>query len=382
MNYDYAQKEFELFIELYQMIADFAAEHPMDTHPTSTDAAECQNNIQTAMRKLGQTPYLKLAVEEVRDFNGATTLMGAMEGVAAASPSLYLSAGYSAHVLGRAIAKWGNEDNQKTFLRPLLSGESLGAIALCEETVNVDNDPLTTAGERQEGGIVLNGRKQFVVNAPVASVIGVVGLFDGKPALFLVEKDAPGLTLDAPVDAFGYKGAAISGLRLENCPIDEDRIIVCNDKENMVATIRLWENQVLIGASIGLAKTAFESARDYAKTHRTGGKPIIAYQEIGFKLSEMLTLYQASQLLAIRAAWTFENKPREAGDLTLCAKAFCAESAAQLAGEAIKIMGSSAYFGVNPVERAYCCSRYGEIFGTSTELSRVKIGDAALGIKT
>lgn len=377
MNYDYSKKEFELFIELYQTVSAYSAEHPMDTGED-----ECRKNIQAAMKQLGQTPYLKLAIADIDGFYGTTTLMGAMEAVAAVSPSLYLSAEYSVRVLGRAIARWGNETLKKTFLDPLLSGESLGALALCEETVNVDNDPLATIGERRDGGIVLNGRKQFVVNAPVASVVGVVGLLDDKPALFLVETGAPGMTIDdTPGDALGYKGVAISGLHLRNCVVQEDRVIQCGPKENMTAILRLYENQVLMGASIGLAKASFEAARDYAKNHRTGGKPIIAYQEIGFKLSEMLTLYQASQLLAIRAAWTFENKPKEAGDLSLCAKVFCAESASQVAGEAMKILGSSAYFGANPVERAYCCARYGEVFGTSTELSRVKIGDAALGVK-
>lgn len=377
MNYDYSKKEFELFIELHQLVSAHSAEHPMDT-----GADECRKNIQGAMQQLGQTPYLKLAIEDIDGFYGTTTMMGAMEAVAAVSPSLYLSAEYSVRVLGRAIARWGSESLKKTFLAPLLSGESLGALALCEQTVNVDNDPLATTGDRRNGGVVLNGTKQFVVNAPVASVVGVVGLLDDKPALFLVEKGAPGMTInELPGDALGYKGAAISGVHLENCAVGEDRVIQCGPKENMTAILRLYENQVLMGASIGLAKASFEAARDYAKNHRTGGKPIIAYQEIGFKLSEMLTLYQAAQLLAIRAAWTFENKPKEADELSLCAKVFCAESAAQVAGEAMKILGSSAYFGANPVERAYCCARYGEVFGTSTELSRVKIGDAALGVK-
>jgi alkylation response protein AidB-like acyl-CoA dehydrogenase len=376
MNYDYSQKEFELFIELYQMLKDYSADHPMDS-----GSQECAENIMGAIKILGQTPYFRFAMENVEGYNGAVTAMGAMEVVAAVSPSLYLSAEYSTRVLGRAIDRWGDENQKKRFLEPLLSGTHLGALALCEQTVNVDNEPLITTGSKQGSNVSISGKKQFVVNGPVAEIFGVVGIYEGKAAVFLVDKKASGLVIEEKAEALGYKGAAISGVSLEDCTIEESRVICCSGKEDMVGLLRLWENQALIGASLGLMRTAFESARDYAKSHRTGGKPIIAYQEIGFKLAEMLTLYQSSQLLATRAAWTLEKMPKEAVDLTLCAKVFCAESAAQVSGDAMKIMGSSAFFGSNPVEHAYCCARYAEIFGTSSELSRVKIGDAALGLK-
>ncbi len=376
MNYEYSQKEFELLIELFQMVTDFAADHPMDS-----GTADCRQNIQEALEKLGQTPYLKLGVEHVEEYNGVVTLMGAMEVVALVSPSLFLSAEYGVRVLGRALAKWGSQQQKDEFLRPLVSGTAMGAMALCEKTVNVDNEPLATTGEKQGDKIIINGRKQFVVNGPVAKIIGIAGTYDGKPAIFIVDKDTPGLVNHETEGALGYKGTAVSEITLTDCAVDETRVIGCSEKENMVSSLRLWENQVLTGASLGLMRASFENARDHAKSHRTGGKPIIAYQEVGFKLAEMLTLFQTSQMLAIRAAWTSETSPKEAVDLTLCAKVFCTESAAQVSGEAMRILGSSAYFGSNPVERAYCCARYGEIFGTSTELSRVKLGDAALGIK-
>jgi alkylation response protein AidB-like acyl-CoA dehydrogenase len=128
-------------------------------------------------------------------------------------------------------------------------------------------------------------------------------------------------------------------------------------------------------------KTAFESARSYAKSHKTGGKPIIAFQEIGFKLSEMLTLFQTSQLFAYRTAWTAEKDPKEAESLTLCAKVFCTESAEQVACEAMKILGGAGYVAGNAVEQAFRCAKYGQIAGTSTEIARVKIGDTALGLR-
>lgn len=149
----------------------------------------------------------------------------------------------------------------------------------------------------------------------------------------------------------------------------------------MPKILRQWEDQVLLGASLGLSKTAFESARDYAKSHKSGGKPIIAYQEVGFKLAEMLTLFQTAQLLAYRTAWNLDTAAAEADELVDCAKVFCTEAAEQIASEALKILGGAGFTAGNPVEQAYRCAKYGQIAGTSTEIARVNIGDAALGYR-
>jgi alkylation response protein AidB-like acyl-CoA dehydrogenase len=202
-----------------------------------------------------------------------------------------------------------------------------------------------------------------------------------KPAIFMVEKGTTGLTIGERTVTIGYGGMAISPIELKNCAIPAGHVVFPADAQNMAATLRLWENQILMGASLGLMKTAFESARTYAKAHKTGGKPIIAFQEIGFKLSEMLTLFQTSQLFAYRTAWTTEKEPKEAESLTLCAKVFCTESAEQVASEAMKILGGAGYITGNAVEQAFRCAKYGQIAGTSTEIARVKIGDTALGLR-
>jgi alkylation response protein AidB-like acyl-CoA dehydrogenase len=126
-------------------------------------------------------------------------------------------------------------------------------------------------------------------------------------------------------------------------------------------------------------KAAYESARDYAKAHRSGGKPVIAYQEVGFKLAEMLTLCQTAELLAYRAVWTAAVDPRAGRSLNWCAKVFCSEAAERVAGDALRILGQAGYRAGGPAEGAYRAVKLTQIAGTSTELARVKIGDAALG---
>jgi len=377
MNYDFSEKEFTLFVDIHEKMSGLAEAKPLDQRA----AAQVKENISQALDVLSQTPYLKLGIKPVDDYQGQLSLMGAMEVVAAASPSAYLSVEASTRLFGRAINEWGDNDQKAKWLDPLFEGKLIGALAISEETLNIENDPLTTKGTRNGDSLSVTGEKQYVINAPVADWIAVAGFCDDAYALFLVNKEAPGLTIDPPLETLGYEGAAISSIHLDNCVIPAGQVLFPPSKTDMPATIRMWENQIILGASLGLSKTAFETARDHAKSHRSGGKPIIAYQEVGFKLAEMLTLLQTSQLLAYRTAWTAETTPKEADELTLCAKVFCAESAEQICSDALKIMGGAGYIAGNKAERAYRCAKYTQIAGTSTEIARVKIGDAALGYR-
>jgi len=246
--------------------------------------------------------------------------------------------------------------------------------------MNVENDPLTMIGRREGEKILLSGRKQTVVNAPVADTIAVAGVLDEKPALFLVPAGAPGMTVGPRRATLGYDGVLIADVELTECPVAPEAV-VCPpvDMGRMLSTLRFWENQVLVAAAVGQSFAALEAARTHAKTHRSGGRPIIAYQEVGFKLAEMLTLHQTAEWLAYRAAWSAAATPKEADELTLCAKVFATEAAEKVAGAALQILSSAGYFKGNPAEIAYRGAKFGQIAGTSTEIARVHLGDAAMG---
>ncbi|MBL0713383.1 MAG: acyl-CoA dehydrogenase, partial [Desulfosarcina sp.] len=303
------------------------------------------------------------------------------ETLAARARGAMLMAAMSTRVLGRAIAAWGTGRQKDQWLKPLIEGRRLGALALSETSMNVDNDPLATTATRLEDGIRLNGDKSFVINAPLADVIGVVGLMEEQPAVFMVARDVSGLTIQARIRTMGYAELWIAGVRLADSPLAAEAMIQPPRGVDLLDQLRQWENEVLMAAALGLMKSAYESARDFAKSHRTGGKPIIAYQEVGFKLSEMLTLYQTAQLLAYRAVWTAAINPREARALNWCAKVFCTESAERVAGEALRILGAQGYRSGSAAEGAYRAAKLTQISGTSTEIARVRIGDEALGYR-
>jgi alkylation response protein AidB-like acyl-CoA dehydrogenase len=329
------------------------------------------------LTSLGQAGYLALCVMKGRN---SVSLVVVQEQLAALSPSLFLSVEASTRIFGRLIALYGTSEQKDAILPGLTSGRMIGTAALSEQSMNIENDPLDTTGHSSADGLRVTGFKSHVVNAGIADWIAVAGNIDGEPetAFFLIEKRGEGLFIGDRLATLGYEGAAISPIRLEDCPVPPTHVIRPVNGNDALKTVRLWEDQVLTAASLGLMRRALDSAAAYAKTHRSGGKPIISYQEIGFKLAEMLTLFQTAQLLAYRAAWMSESGDREADALAHCAKVFCTESAEKIASEALQILGGKGCIRGNPAEAGYRDAKYLQVAGTSTEISRMKIGDAVL----
>jgi alkylation response protein AidB-like acyl-CoA dehydrogenase len=361
-----------------EKVAAIAADLPLTDHAEKYDIQAARAATVEILTRLAAVGYLSMGFDNSTAERTVVDL-SAMETLAAGARSAMLMAAMSTRVLGRAIAAWGTEGQRNRWLPPLIEGRTLGALALSEASLNVDNDPLQTVANRDTNPIRLNGKKSFVVNAPLADVFGVVGRHADRPALFLAAQDAAGLRVMPRIHAMGHAGLWIAGLELEDTPIAAEALIQPPPDIDLLDQLRRWENEVLTAQALGLMKAAYESARDYAKSHRSGGKPIIAYQEVGFKLSEMLTLYQTAQLFAYRAVWTAAVDPRAGRSLNWCAKVFCTEAAERVAGDALRVLGQAGCQAGNPAAGAYRAVKLTQIGGTSTEIARVKIGDAALG---
>jgi alkylation response protein AidB-like acyl-CoA dehydrogenase len=281
-------------------------------------------------------------------------------------------------LFGRLIASFGTPEQRNEILPPMKEGQRIGAVALSETGTSIENPPLNTTALSREGGFQLDGAKGHVVNAPIADWIAVAGNLEEDIVLFLIEKGAEGLAVDERLSTLGYHGVTISPISLENCFVQSKAVMGPSKEEDLLKTLCMWEDQILTAGSLGLMHRSFDTARAYAKKNKSGGKPIIAYQEVGFKLAEMLTLLHTAQLLAYRAAWMVETGDGEAGALVHCAKVFCSESAEEVASSALQILGGKGYVMGNPAEEGYRNAKYLRIAGTSSEISRMKIADEVL----
>ncbi|MFH1930604.1 MAG: acyl-CoA dehydrogenase family protein [Pseudomonadota bacterium] len=340
------------------------------------DAEEIREATLKWMQILGQAGYLTLGLD---DGKNSVSLTATQEGLAAISPSLFLTVEVTTRIFGRLVAVYGTPDQKDEIIPLLKEGRVIGTVALSERGMNIENDPLVTLGVYNDGGFKVSGSKGHVVNGPIADWIAVAAKTVDGVAFFLIKKGSDGLSIDQRLSTLGYNGTAISAITLENCSVPSACIIGPFEGEEHLTTVRTWEDQILTAASLGQMKRSYDEAVNYAKAHLSGGKPIIAYQEVSFKLAEMLTLLQTARLLAYRAAWMTEAGDSEAGVLSHCAKVFCTESSEEVASHALQILGGQGYIRGNPAEGGYRDAKYLQIAGTSSEISRMKIADEVLG---
>jgi len=373
MDFDYSETERDLSEKVKEIFAADSKDSLVKLE--SGDSNVLRSTVLKYLKALGQVGYLACGLEDKKD---TMSLVTAQESLATISPSLFLSVEVNARIFGRLIAVYGTADQKDQFLHDVKTGRLIGVVALSEGGMNIVNEPLQTAGVQGGKGFFVNGGKDHVVNAPIADWIAIAGKIEEHIVFFIIKKGSEGLFIGQRFSTMGYNGCAISVISLKNCSVHSKHVIGPFKDEEPLKTLRRWEDQVLTTGSLGLMNRCYSDALSYAKTHKSGNKPIIAYQEVGFKLAEMLTLLQTAQLLAYRAAWMDETKNKDATVVAHCAKVFCTESAEEVASQALQILGGYGYIDGNPVEEGYRYAKYLQIAGTSTEISRMKIADGVL----
>ena len=342
----------------------------------SNDLKSVKETLLAAFKQVAATGYADFVFGSEETGAGAMVLR---EELARLHPPLYFSLEGGNGLLLRLVNAYGSEA-QKEYIAPALaSGRTLGSVALVEEHGNVEDNPLQTEARSSGDGIILSGRKNMVANGPVADWIGVACLLGGKPAFALLGCDALDPSAFSRLPGGGLVPSLYYSLRMDSTEASEQDLIGPFDTMEPLVTLRRWENEMLIGASLGIMRRSFDQAKAHAKEHQCGGRPLVAYQEVGFKLAEMLTLIHTAQLLAYRAAWMTATGDREAKTLIHCAKVFCAEAAESVSSTALKILGIQGYLGNQQAEHAHRQATLVQIGGTSSERARMKIGDSVLG---
>ncbi|MBC2744169.1 MAG: acyl-CoA dehydrogenase family protein, partial [Desulfosarcina sp.] len=236
MNFDFSDKEKTYFSQVNEAMTAFAEERDLE----SADLSIIREHLTGALSALAPLGYLKIGFsDEGEPVSGTLALMAAMEQLAGISPSIFLSVEMSTRLFGGILNLWGRSEDKNKMLEKLTAGEVVGAVALSESAMNVENEPLATAGTRDGNQIVVSGTKSYVVNGPMADWFAVVGSLDDQTAVYLIEKGTPGLTLTERITTMGYNGVAICGLKLDACMVPESRIVGPFETSQCLDTLKL-----------------------------------------------------------------------------------------------------------------------------------------------
>ena len=276
------------------------------------------------------------------------------------------------------ILQFGDDEQKQCYLAPLASGAEIGAFALTEPQAGSDASSLRTRARRDGDGYVINGAKQFITSGQHASTAIVFAVTDPNAdkrgiSAFIVPTDTPGYQVVRVEDKLGQRASDTCQLAFENMRVHQSQRLGEEGEGYRIALANLEGGRIGIAAqAVGMARAAFEAARDYARERETFGKPIIEHQAVAFRLADMATQIAVARQMVLHAAAL-----REAGQPALAeasmAKLFASEMAEKVCSAAIQTLGGYGYLRDFPLERIYRDVRVCQIYEGTSDIQRLVI---------
>ena len=276
------------------------------------------------------------------------------------------------------LMRYGNEAQKQQWLVPLAQGHMLGAFCLTEPHVGSDASALRTTAVKQGDDYVIHGVKQFITsgqNGHVAIVIAVTDKGAGKRGMsaFLVPTDNPGYVVARLEDKLGQHSSDTAQINFDHCRIPAENLIGAEGEGYKIALSALEGGRIGIAAqSLGMARSAFEVAVDYAKQRESFGTAIFNHQAVGFRLADCATQLEAARQLIWHAA-ALRDAGRPCLKEAAMAKLFASEMAEKVCSAAIQTLGGYGYVKDFPLERIYRDVRVCQIYEGTSDVQKIII---------
>jgi len=315
--------------------------------------------------------------------SGATSFVVALEEIAAGDGGISTMMSVHNGVATLPIVQYGNDAQKRRFLPDMTSGRTIGAFALTEAQAGSDAANIKCRAVRDGSDYVLNGSKMFITSGNIAGVAIVFAVTDpdaGKKGIsaFIVPADTPGFSTGKAEKKLGQRGQETVALIFDDMRLPAELRLGEEGDGYKIALSNLEGGRISIGAqSVGMARAAFEAARDYARERQAFGKPIANHQAVAFRLADMATAIEAARLMTLNAA-----RLRDQGQPCLkeasMTKVFASEMAEKVCSDAIQIHGGYGYLEDFPVERIYRDVRVCQIYEGTSDIQRMLIARALM----
>ncbi|QXH45217.1 acyl-CoA dehydrogenase [Pseudomonas xanthosomatis] len=276
------------------------------------------------------------------------------------------------------ILKFGSEAQKQQFLTPLATGAMLGAFALTEPQAGSDASSLKTRARLDGDHYVLNGSKQFITSGQNAGVVIVFAVTDpeaGKRGIsaFIVPTDAPGYQVARVEDKLGQHASDTCQIVFDNMRVPLANRLGEEGQGYKIALANLEGGRIGIASqAVGMARAAFEVARDYANERQSFGKPLIEHQAVAFRLADMATKIAVARQMVLHAA-ALRDAGRPALVEASMAKLFASEMAEKVCSDALQTLGGYGYLSDFPLERIYRDVRVCQIYEGTSDIQRMVI---------
>ncbi|MEV0347729.1 acyl-CoA dehydrogenase family protein [Nonomuraea sp. NPDC050680] len=302
-----------------------------------------------------------------------------------------------------ALSANGTPEQMGEWLPQMFGTENdvkLGAFCASEPDAGSDVGSIRTRAVYSGGDWILNGVKTWATNGGIANVHVVVASVEPSlgtrgQATFVIPPGTPGLSMGQKFRKHGIRASHTAEVVLDDVRVPGSCLLGGKDKLDArlarvrnggrageQAAMRTFETTrpSVAAMAVGIARAAFEYARDYAREREQFGRKIGENQAIAFLLADMATRVDMARLLTWRAAW-MARMGRQFGQAEgSMSKLVAGETAVWVTEQAIQILGGAGYTREHPVERFHRDAKIYTIFEGTSEIQRLIIGRAVTGL--
>jgi alkylation response protein AidB-like acyl-CoA dehydrogenase len=368
--------------ENQKIIADSAREFAKQhIEPNVMEWDESQHFPVEVFRKAGEMGFMGILVPEEYGGSGLSYFEYAaiVDEISQIDPSIGLSIAAHNSLCTSHILAFGNEEQKKKWIPKLASGEVIGAWGLTEHNTGSDAGSMSTTAKKEGDHWIVNGAKNFITHA-ISGDIAVVMVRTGEKGAknnataFVFEKGMLGFTSGKKENKLGMRASETAELIFDNVKVpDSHRLGEVGDGFKQALKILDGGRISIAALSLGIAKGAYKAALKYAKERHQFGQPIANFQAINFKLAEMATEIEASELLINKASYLKNNAMKMTTEGAM-AKYYASEACVRIANDAVQIFGGYGYTKDFPVEKFYRDSKLCTIGEGTTEIQKLVIG--------
>lgn len=279
------------------------------------------------------------------------------------------------------LSNYGTPEQKDKFLRPILIGDTVGAIGLTEPNAGSDASAIQTHALLHGDEWLINGSKIFISNSGtditgpviIAAVTGKKDNGRNEVSNFVVPKGTPGFTYGRKLNKIGWRASDTWELFFDNCRIPKENLLGQQGAGLKQTLSTINTGRILIAVmALGILQGSLDRSISYMKERTAFGRKLTDFQALQFKVADMATHTEAARLLIYQAALLKDaGKPfdKEAS----IAKLFATEKAMEAAHQAIQIHGGYGIMSEYPVSRAFGDAKVLEIVEGTSEIQRMII---------
>jgi acyl-CoA dehydrogenase len=287
------------------------------------------------------------------------------------------------HLASIPILLEGTDEQKQRLLKPIVQRNGLCAMALTEPEAGSDVAAMTTTARREGDLYVLNGAKRFITNGGIADLYVIFATVDralghrGVTA-FIVPSDTSGVSGGKKEKKLGIRCSHTGEVLLDDVRVPVENRLGEEGSGFKLAMTMLDRSRPMVAAiALGIARAAYEYARDYAKERVQFGKPIANNQAIQFLLADMATKVQAAQLMTWWSAKVTETGRPFLYESSM-AKNFASDVAMEVTTDAVQIFGGYGYIREYPVEKLFRDAKITQIYEGTNQIQKIVVAQQIL----